>query len=319
MTWRDRAGFCRTSGQDTTPSVATKSSLFCFYPRSLSALAWPRHSCQPTFLYYAPAFRLISVTSPLWCPPPLLWSPTCLLRRGCNISATISRLLGQPFRFLRRDPPSVARPSWHRAWGRACCQSFLAKRVVSGLFVCCICWLLPAIVGYVFLGRMPLLWHAQGSLEVTIERERGISGGINKFKINNCRLTQVYCRRNGGGQEDHRCWNPSEGNWGDHFWNCCHNHRQIVREDDREALLLQTPPPASATGVGPHCHRWIVWVDKGDAPLPAVPPNCATSRPCSHLLRRATSSSPQLLPWRGHRDYSSWGASFRQASKIPHE
>ena len=49
------------------------------------------------------------------------------------------------------------------------------------------------------VGGTPLPWYAQGYLEVTIERVRGISGGINKFKINNCQLTWVYCRRKGGG------------------------------------------------------------------------------------------------------------------------
>ena len=34
MTWRDRVGFSRTSGQGTTPVMATTSPLFCFFSSS---------------------------------------------------------------------------------------------------------------------------------------------------------------------------------------------------------------------------------------------------------------------------------------------
>ena len=93
------------------------------------------------------------------------------------------------------------------------------------------------------VGGTPLPWHSQGSLEVNIEREKGISGCINNFKTNNCRLMRVYCRRKGGGQEDHHRQNPSEANRGGDFWHCCNFHLRSGGEDNRESLLLQTLPP----------------------------------------------------------------------------
>ena len=139
MNWRDRAGFCRTSRQGTRPAVATKSPPFVFPPRPLSALTWPRHSCQLTSLYSDPTFRLPAVTPPPCCLPTLLQIPTRFLSWGWKVSAAISGLSGRPYRLLHQYPPSGARPSWHMAWGRACRQSSLAKRVISGLFVCRVC------------------------------------------------------------------------------------------------------------------------------------------------------------------------------------
>ena len=146
------------------------------------------------------------------------------------------------------------------------------------------------------------------------KRERGILGGINKFKINNCWLTRVYWQRDSGVQEDHRRKNPSKGNKAEHHWHCYSRHRMKVREDDGKAII-STPPPAAPQSWTPHLHRQISRVDKRDAPLPVVSPRCAMSRPCGHLISRATSSSPHPLLWRGHRGYSSWVASFKQASK----
>ena len=83
---------------------------------------------------------------------------------------------------------------------------------------------------------MPLRWYSQRPLEVKSERERGRLGGINTFKINNCWLTQVYCQMNGRGQDDHRRWNPSEGNREEHRWNFYHRHSWSGLEDDGEAL-----------------------------------------------------------------------------------
>ena len=134
MIWRDRVGFSRTSGRSTTPAVATKSPLF-FPLRPLSALAWPRHSCQSVSLSSGPAFRLPDVASPLCYLPPLLRNPTRLFCWGRRVSSTILGLLGRPHRLLWRDLPSVARPSCYGAWGRACRQSFLSKRVLNGLFI----------------------------------------------------------------------------------------------------------------------------------------------------------------------------------------
>ena len=86
-----------------------------------------------------------------------------------------------------------------------------------------------------------------------------------------------------------------------------------------EKLFFVAPPLASKMVVDPHRHRQIGWVDRWEALFPAVSPHCSTSRPCSHLLRRATTSSPQPLTWRGHRRYISWGARFKQVSKRPNE
>ena len=94
-----------------------------FSPCPLSAIAWPRHYCQSTSLSSTPAFRLSVIALPPFCPPPLLRTPTRLLRWGWKVSAAISRLLGRPRRPLRWDPPFGARPSWHRAWGRDCSKN----------------------------------------------------------------------------------------------------------------------------------------------------------------------------------------------------
>ena len=101
------------------------------------------------------------------------------------------------------------------------------------------------------VGGTPLSWHAHISLELMIEREIGRSGGINKFKINNCRLTRVYFQRNSGGQEDHGRRNPSKGNGGEHHWNCYRRHRLSVREDDREAIIYSPSPPQRHSRVPP--------------------------------------------------------------------
>ena len=107
-----------------------------FSSRPLSALAWPRHSFQSTSFSSSPEFSLPVIDSPPCCLPPLLRRPTRLRRWGWRVSAAISRLSGKPRRLLQRYPPLVMRPSWHRAWGRACCRSSLAKRLVNGLFIC---------------------------------------------------------------------------------------------------------------------------------------------------------------------------------------
>ena len=125
-----------------------KINNFLFSPCPLSALAWPRHSCQSTSLYSAPAFHFCTVAPPPCCLTPLLRSRNRLLRWGWNVSAAISRLSGWPRRLLQRDPALGVRSYWHRAWGRACCRSSLAKQVVSGLFVCLLCWLLRTLVSY---------------------------------------------------------------------------------------------------------------------------------------------------------------------------
>ena len=148
MTWKDRIGFSRTSGRGTTPVVATKSPLFCFSLRPLSAIYWMLHSCQSTSLYSVTNFCLPVFASSPCCLPHFFRIPTCLLCRGWKVSDAISRPSGWPCRLLRWDHTSGARPYWHRAWGRACCQSLLAKRVVSGLLVCRVCWLLPTLMGY---------------------------------------------------------------------------------------------------------------------------------------------------------------------------
>ena len=140
-----------------------------FSHRTLSALAWMCHYCQSTSLSSAPAFRLPAVSSPPFCLSPLFWSPTRLLHWGWRVSAAILRLSGRPRRLLRRDPPSGARLSWHRAWGRACCQSLMSKRVLSGLFFFSRLLIVDNTRGLrVVLGGTPLTWHNQGSLEVTI-------------------------------------------------------------------------------------------------------------------------------------------------------
>ena len=246
MTWRDRAGFCRSSGRGTTPAVSKKSPLFCFSPRPLSFLAWLRYSFQSDYLSSAPAFCLPAVTLPPFWLPPLLRIPTRFLRRGWNISATILRLLGWTRRLLRQDPPSCERPSWHRAWGRASRQSSLAKRMLSGLFVCCVFMIFANARGlWGDFGGTPLTWHAHISLEVRIKIERGRLGGINKFRINNCWLTRVYCWRNDGVQEYHSRQNPSKGNEGEHHWHCYCHHRLSVRfpVPPRSATVVDPPSP----------------------------------------------------------------------------
>ena len=93
-------------------------------------------------------------------------------------------------------------------------------------------------------GGTPIKWHAQGSLEVTIKRERGVLIGINKLKIINVGQRGFYFRRNGEGQEVHCRWDPYEGKGEEHFWNCRNCHRRSGPEDYGEAcLLIFSPPP----------------------------------------------------------------------------
>ena len=233
MTCRDRAGFFRTSRGGMTPDMAKKSPLFCFSPRPLSALDCSLHSCQSTSLSSAPAFLLPPVASPSYCLPTLLRSPTRLLRRGleglCRNIATIG---------LTPLPPaagsSLGRASvMAQGMGEGLSLKFAVQAI--GKWVFCLSRLLIVANARGLrggFGGMPLPWNAHISLEVTTKRERGRSGGINKFKINNCWLTRVYCRSNGGGQEDHRRQNTSKGNEGEYHWHCYLHHRLSVREDD---------------------------------------------------------------------------------------
>ena len=98
-------------------------------------------------------------------------------------------------------------------------------------------------------GGKPAPRHAQRSLEVKVKR-RWRSGGINDLKINNCRLTRVYCQRNGRGQEDHCCQNTSEGNGGEHCWHFHHHHGRSGQEDNGEAPVC-SPTPRLCKSRGP--------------------------------------------------------------------
>ena len=108
VTWRDTVGFCWTNGRDTTPAVATKSTLFVFSPCLLSSPAWPRHSYQSTSLSSDTAFCLPALASPPLCLPNLLQSPTRLQHWDLRVSVATSCLLDQSCRLLRRDPLSGA-------------------------------------------------------------------------------------------------------------------------------------------------------------------------------------------------------------------
>ena len=306
MTWRDRAGFFRTSGRGTTPAVATKPPPFCCFSSSdvcpcLTA-QFLSVDCLVFCYRLSPSCRRLSTIMPDSFASKTDLSPPPGMEGLCRNIAAIGST----------PPPLEAGSSLGCAsvLAQGMGEGLLSKFAVqtSGKWSICLSRLLivendRGLRGG--FGGMPLPWHPQGSLEVTIEIDRGRSGGINKFKINNCRLTRLHCRRNGGGQEDRRRRNPSEGNGGEHLWNCCHRHRWSSREGNREDFILQTPPPASKTGVDAHLHHRIGQVDKGDALLPAVPPHRATGRPCSQLIRRATSPSPQPLPYLGHRGYRS--------------
>ena len=170
-------------------------------------------------------------------------------------------------------------------------------------------------MGYQFFGGgTPLPLNVHRYLEVKVEIERGILVGINKFK-KNCWLTQVYCWRKIGGQEDHRRWNYFRRKRRGTFPELSSSppfERLVGRRRSSYLKFLLT---SYATVVDPHRHRQIVQVDKGDALLLTVLPHRAISQPCSHLLRRTTSPSSQPLPWRGNSGYRSSGTIFKQASK----
>ena len=182
MTWRDRAKQFRTSWQDTTPAVATKSTLFFSSSAVCPRLAAPLLSVD--FLVFL---------SHLF---PSCRRPATMLPASFASNFDLSTPLGMEglrrnIAAIRSTPPP---PAVGYSLGYA---SVLVQGMGEGLsskyagqardkwFVILLCLLIVAndhrLLGGV--GGMPLPYHTQISFDVTIERERGISYGINKFKL----------------------------------------------------------------------------------------------------------------------------------------
>ena len=150
-------GLCWTSGQGTTPDVATKPIFFVFLCVCLSALAWPRHSCHLSFLSSAlqtsrcrfatmlpDSFASLSDLSPL------------LVLEGLHHNLTA----------IRTTPPPPAESSSHgraSAWAQDMVEVLLLKFLgqSSGKLICFYCCIL--LVGTTGCWGMLMPCHAQRS------------------------------------------------------------------------------------------------------------------------------------------------------------
>ena len=184
MTWRDRAGFCRTSGRGTTPAVAMKSPLF-FFPSSsavCSRLAAPllsvdflvfRSCLSPSHRHLDTMLRTYLASKPG--SSPMLGLEGLL----CNIAA------------IGSIPPP---PAMVFSLGRASVLShvmgkgLLSKFSGQASFKCSV--RLSRFLNFANtrglrggVGGTPLPWHAHISLEVITEIEIGRSGAIINFKL----------------------------------------------------------------------------------------------------------------------------------------
>ena len=95
------------------------------------------------------------------------------------VSAVISRLLGLPHLLLRWDP-TLGASVLEQGMGEGLSSQFSGQ--VSGKWYVHLLRLLIVANDHGLQGRVggtSLTWHVQGSLEVTIERERGGLIGIN--------------------------------------------------------------------------------------------------------------------------------------------
>ena len=108
--------------------------------------------------------------------------------------------------------------------------------------------------------------------------------GFKKLKINYGQLTQVCCKRNGGGQGDHQRQNPSKGKTEGNITGTPIISTVGAAEGKTEKLFLAAPTHRLRNSRGPHCYHRSGQVDKGDALFLELPPHRAKSWLCSRLL-----------------------------------
>ena len=141
------------------------------------------------------------------------------------------------------------------------------------------------------VGEAPLLWHAHMSLESKVAREReGYWVGFNKLKINYGQLTRVYCRRNVGGQGDHRCNNPYKGNKERNINGIAIIYTFGAVKRTTYKIFLAFPPHRLRNGCRPHCHHRSGRAGKVEALFLADPNHRATIRTRSRILRHCNCS-----------------------------